>query len=183
MFAAFVSCLWSLPSAFITQTCGRPAHCPPGFCDPYRTTKLAEYYRAKNGPLLMLGMGLAATVMGELFYEGHLPAYLVNGMTQHYSLIFPVFAALSFGLMGQIGLTFVGHGKPRFWRWLFGGLFVLLMLSALTGWWSADRLLSRIMVGAQTSITVGLIAVAIGLTIGVALGAWAAARGGCAAGA
>jgi peptide/nickel transport system permease protein len=38
--------------------------------------------------------------------------------------------------------------------------------------------LSRIMVGAQTSITVGLIAVAIGLTIGVALGAWAAARGG-----
>src|SRR5918993_965818 len=38
--------------------------------------------------------------------------------------------------------------------------------------------LSRIMVGAQTSITVGLIAVAIGLTIGVALGAWAAAHGG-----
>src|SRR6266508_635352 len=38
--------------------------------------------------------------------------------------------------------------------------------------------LSRIMVGAQTSITVGLIAVALGLTIGVALGAWAAACGG-----
>jgi peptide/nickel transport system permease protein len=38
--------------------------------------------------------------------------------------------------------------------------------------------LSRLMVGAQTSIAVGLIAVAIGLTIGVALGAWAAARGG-----
>lgn len=38
--------------------------------------------------------------------------------------------------------------------------------------------LSRIMVGAQTSITVGLIAVAIGLSIGVMLGAWAAARGG-----
>lgn len=38
--------------------------------------------------------------------------------------------------------------------------------------------LSRIMVGAQTSITVGLTAVAIGMSLGVALGAWAAARGG-----
>jgi peptide/nickel transport system permease protein len=38
--------------------------------------------------------------------------------------------------------------------------------------------LSRIMVGAQTSITVGLIAVALGMSLGVALGAWAAARGG-----
>jgi peptide/nickel transport system permease protein len=38
--------------------------------------------------------------------------------------------------------------------------------------------LSRIMVGAQTSITVGLIAVALGMSAGVALGAWAAARGG-----
>lgn len=39
-------------------------------------------------------------------------------------------------------------------------------------------LLSRIMVGAQTSITVGLIAVSIGMTLGVMLGAWAAARRG-----
>ena len=38
--------------------------------------------------------------------------------------------------------------------------------------------LSRIMVGAETSIAVGLIAVAIGMSLGVALGAWAAARGG-----
>jgi peptide/nickel transport system permease protein len=38
--------------------------------------------------------------------------------------------------------------------------------------------LSRIMVGAQTSIAVGLIAVALGMSAGVALGAWAAARGG-----
>jgi peptide/nickel transport system permease protein len=38
--------------------------------------------------------------------------------------------------------------------------------------------LSRIMVGAQTSITVGLVAVALGMSAGVALGAWAAARGG-----
>ena len=38
--------------------------------------------------------------------------------------------------------------------------------------------LSRIMVGAQTSIAVGLIAVALGMSLGVSLGAWAAARGG-----
>jgi peptide/nickel transport system permease protein len=38
--------------------------------------------------------------------------------------------------------------------------------------------LSRIMVGAQTSITVGLIAVVLGMSAGVSLGAWAASRGG-----
>lgn len=97
--------------------------------------------------LLLLGVGLVASVMGELFYIGHLPAFLITGMTQHYSLVFPFFAAISFGLMGQIGLTFVGQGKPRFWHWLFGGLFVLLVLSALTGVWSADRLRSRMLVG------------------------------------
>lgn len=97
--------------------------------------------------LLMLGMGLVASVMGELFYEGHLPVYLITGITSHYSVVFPLFAALSFGLMGQIGLTFVGHGKPRFWRWIFGSLFVMLLLAAFTGFWSSDRLLSRIMVG------------------------------------
>jgi peptide/nickel transport system permease protein len=38
--------------------------------------------------------------------------------------------------------------------------------------------LSRIMVGAETSITVGVIAVALGMSAGVALGAWAAQHGG-----
>ncbi len=38
--------------------------------------------------------------------------------------------------------------------------------------------LSRIMVGAQVSISVGLIAVVLGLSAGVMLGAWAAAYGG-----
>ncbi len=38
--------------------------------------------------------------------------------------------------------------------------------------------LSRIMVGAETSIAVGLVAVSLGMAAGVALGAWAAARGG-----
>ena len=37
---------------------------------------------------------------------------------------------------------------------------------------------SRLMVGARNSIAVGLVAVGIGVTVGVALGAWAAARGG-----
>ena len=38
--------------------------------------------------------------------------------------------------------------------------------------------LSRIMVGARTSMAVGLVAVALGMSAGVVLGAWAAARGG-----
>jgi len=38
--------------------------------------------------------------------------------------------------------------------------------------------LSRIMVGAQISITVGLISVALGMVLGVVLGVWAAAHGG-----
>jgi peptide/nickel transport system permease protein len=57
-----------------------------------------------------------------------------------------------------------------------------LLPSSQLHWLGTDHLgrdvLSRIMVGAQTSITVGLVAVALGMTVGVALGAWAAARGG-----
>jgi peptide/nickel transport system permease protein len=57
-----------------------------------------------------------------------------------------------------------------------------LLPSSAQHWLGTDHLgrdvLSRIMVGAQTSITVGLIAVVLGMTAGVALGAWAAARGG-----
>jgi peptide/nickel transport system permease protein len=49
-------------------------------------------------------------------------------------------------------------------------------------WLGTDHLgrdvLSRIMVGARTSLAVGLIAVGLGMSVGVALGAWAAARGG-----
>jgi peptide/nickel transport system permease protein len=49
-------------------------------------------------------------------------------------------------------------------------------------WLGTDHLgrdvLSRIMMGAQTSIAVGLLAVSLGMAVGVALGAWAAARGG-----
>lgn len=49
-------------------------------------------------------------------------------------------------------------------------------------WLGTDQLgrdtLSRIMVGARTSVAVGVVAVAIGLVIGVPLGLWAAARRG-----
>ena len=57
-----------------------------------------------------------------------------------------------------------------------------LQPSSAAHWLGTDHLgrdvLSRIMVGAQTSITVGLIAVVLGMSLGVTLGAWAAARGG-----
>jgi peptide/nickel transport system permease protein len=57
-----------------------------------------------------------------------------------------------------------------------------LQPSSAQHWLGTDHLgrdvLSRIMVGAQVSITVGLVAVALGMSVGVALGAWAAARGG-----
>jgi hypothetical protein len=42
-----------------SQKCGRPSHCPAGFCDPYRSEKLAEYYRAKKSGWLMLGISAA----------------------------------------------------------------------------------------------------------------------------
>ncbi|HEY9348388.1 MAG TPA: ABC transporter permease, partial [Inquilinus sp.] len=49
-------------------------------------------------------------------------------------------------------------------------------------WLGTDQLgrdtLSRIMVGARTSVAVGVVAVVIGLVIGVPLGLWAAARRG-----
>lgn len=41
------------------KACGRPSHCPPGFCDPYRSEDLAKYYRAKNGGLIMFGIARA----------------------------------------------------------------------------------------------------------------------------
>ncbi len=57
-----------------------------------------------------------------------------------------------------------------------------LLPSSPGHWLGTDHLgrdvLSRIMVGAKTSLAVGLIAVGLGMSAGVTLGAWAAARGG-----
>jgi hypothetical protein len=41
------------------QKCGRPSWCPAGFCDPYRSEKLAEYYRSKKAWWLMAGISAA----------------------------------------------------------------------------------------------------------------------------
>jgi peptide/nickel transport system permease protein len=57
-----------------------------------------------------------------------------------------------------------------------------LLPSSPGHWLGTDHLgrdvLSRIMVGARTSLAVGLIAVGLGMSAGVTLGAWASARGG-----
>lgn len=41
------------------QKCGSPSWCPPGFCDPYRSAPLAEYYRSKQAWWLMAGISAA----------------------------------------------------------------------------------------------------------------------------
>lgn len=41
------------------MTCGRPSWCPAGFCSPYASQPLAEYYRAKNAFWLMAGISVA----------------------------------------------------------------------------------------------------------------------------
>ncbi|TMJ25861.1 MAG: ABC transporter permease [Alphaproteobacteria bacterium] len=53
-----------------------------------------------------------------------------------------------------------------------------LLPSSAQHWLGTDHLGRDVLSRAQTSITVGLIAVALGMSAGVALGAWAAARGG-----
>jgi hypothetical protein len=54
------------------QTCGRPSWCPAGFCSPYRSEKLAEYYRAKNGGLLMTGISAAVDSRVVPFWQEYL---------------------------------------------------------------------------------------------------------------
>jgi len=41
------------------QNCGRPSWCPAGFCEPYRSEKLAEYYRSKKAWWIMKGISAA----------------------------------------------------------------------------------------------------------------------------
>jgi len=40
-------------------SCGRPSWCPAGFCSPYSSAPLAEYYRGKNAPWLLAGIAAA----------------------------------------------------------------------------------------------------------------------------
>jgi hypothetical protein len=54
------------------QTCGRPSWCPPGFCSPYNSEKLAEYYRAKRGPLLLAGIYAAVDSRVVPFWKEYL---------------------------------------------------------------------------------------------------------------
>ncbi|CAG0953429.1 hypothetical protein METP3_00349 [Methanosarcinales archaeon] len=42
-----------------SQTCGRPSWCPAGFCSPYSSEKLAQYYRSKKAWWLMAGISAA----------------------------------------------------------------------------------------------------------------------------
>jgi len=41
------------------KKCGRPSRCPAGFCDPYGSQQLAEYYRSKDAWWLMAGISVA----------------------------------------------------------------------------------------------------------------------------
>ncbi|OAN36791.1 DUF4157 domain-containing protein [Mycolicibacterium iranicum] len=54
------------------QTCGRPSWCPPGFCEPYKSQKLAEYYRSKNGPWIMAGIAAAVDSRVVPFWQEYL---------------------------------------------------------------------------------------------------------------
>ena len=40
-------------------SCGRPSWCPAGFCSPYSSAPLAEYYRSKKAPWLLAGIAAA----------------------------------------------------------------------------------------------------------------------------
>jgi Domain of unknown function (DUF4157) len=54
------------------QNCGRPSHCPAGFCSPYGSEKLAEYYRAKRGPFLLAGISVAVDSRVVPFWKDYL---------------------------------------------------------------------------------------------------------------
>lgn len=54
------------------QKCGRPARCPPGFCDPYSSQELAEYYRAKKRGWLLFGIARAVNSRVLPFWETYL---------------------------------------------------------------------------------------------------------------
>lgn len=54
------------------QTCGRPSWCPGGFCSPYSSEKLAEYYRAKKGGFLLAGISAVVDSRVVPFWQEYL---------------------------------------------------------------------------------------------------------------
>ena len=52
--------------------CGRPAHCPEGFCDPYHSEALARYYLATNGGWLLKAISVAVDSRVVPFWSEYL---------------------------------------------------------------------------------------------------------------
>jgi Domain of unknown function (DUF4157) len=53
-------------------TCGRPAHCPPAFCQPYSSASFATHMRTKMLPGLMLGIAVAVDSRVVSLWHDHL---------------------------------------------------------------------------------------------------------------
>lgn len=54
------------------QSCGRPSWCPGGFCSPYNSEKLAEYYRSKQAWWLLGGISAFVDSRVVPFWKDHL---------------------------------------------------------------------------------------------------------------
>ncbi len=54
------------------QTCGRPSWCPAGFCSPYTSEKLAEYYRSKRAWWLLGGISAVVDSRVVPFWKEYL---------------------------------------------------------------------------------------------------------------
>jgi hypothetical protein len=77
-------------SAPKAQNCGRPSHCPPGFCEPYRSQELAEYYRSTKTLLIMGGIWAAVDskvfpLWKEYLWGGSGPKNLTAGFAEDFS--------------------------------------------------------------------------------------------------
>ncbi|KXK01257.1 MAG: hypothetical protein NBKEAIPA_02353 [Nitrospirae bacterium] len=54
------------------QSCGRPSWCPAGFCSPYTSEKLAEYYRSKRAWWLLAGISAVVDSRVVPFWKEYL---------------------------------------------------------------------------------------------------------------
>ncbi len=62
------------------QSCGRPSWCPAGFCSPYTSEKLAEYYRSKRAWWLLAGISAVVDdyVAQIVAHQPHGPYHLLG---------------------------------------------------------------------------------------------------------